>query len=560
MAAWGATGVLGARAGSAADAGRRPRRRGRPPTWASGGVARPAADRALAAGARVLRRRVRVHGRPGRRRLGHLQRPQRGPARGLRRQGARLRRRPRRGLPGVRAGLRSRADPLDRRFARRLQVTLDRRRGAAPPADRGALAAVALGAGLGGARRAPARAGRFAGSRYLLGPRTPTAASAPRRGQPSAELYHGLGGARPRLRRPGPAAGRRRGRRLLAYIRARARPAGPGVAWSARSWSSAPPVCRRGSFAGRDLVAALERRIRGDGSVADQVNLTAFAILAAARRRRRPGRPHDRVAASASRTATAASASPAPGGSSDPRRHRGRRSRRWRGGGRSGAGTRHAPSPTCAASRTATAGFPPRPGARPMPSPPPGRSRDSIAAGVAPGSLHRGGAPSPLAYLRSLIAPDGRVRYARGTDQTPVWVTGEALMALEGKPLPLAHADPATSRARRPARGGAGVPARGPGTPISRRRTDGAPAAGRSAHARRDAAPARRGAGTGVRGSACPTGPASRHRWTPGRARPGLPPRSCWPRSARLIGPRSARPVTARPVAIARQSVRCTAA
>jgi hypothetical protein len=60
------------------------------------------------------------------------------------------------------------------------------------------------------------------------------------------------------------------------------------------------------------------------------------------------------------------------------------------------------------------------------------------AAGADPASLHRGGSPSPLAYLRSLIAPNGSLRYARGTVQTPVWVTGEGLMALEGRPLPLA--------------------------------------------------------------------------------------------------------------------------
>jgi prenyltransferase beta subunit len=60
-----------------------------------------------------------------------------------------------------------------------------------------------------------------------------------------------------------------------------------------------------------------------------------------------------------------------------------------------------------------------------------------IAAGVDPASLHRRGAPSPLGYLRSLIAADGQVRYSRGSDETPVWVTGEALMALDGKALPL---------------------------------------------------------------------------------------------------------------------------
>ena len=61
-----------------------------------------------------------------------------------------------------------------------------------------------------------------------------------------------------------------------------------------------------------------------------------------------------------------------------------------------------------------------------------------VAAGVDPGSLHRGGSVSPLAYLHSLINPNGSVDYARGNRQTPVWVTGEALMALERRPLPLA--------------------------------------------------------------------------------------------------------------------------
>jgi hypothetical protein len=60
-----------------------------------------------------------------------------------------------------------------------------------------------------------------------------------------------------------------------------------------------------------------------------------------------------------------------------------------------------------------------------------------LAAGVDPNSLHRRGA-SPIDYLRSLIAADGHVRYSREADQSPVWVTAEALMALDAKALPLA--------------------------------------------------------------------------------------------------------------------------
>jgi prenyltransferase beta subunit len=60
-----------------------------------------------------------------------------------------------------------------------------------------------------------------------------------------------------------------------------------------------------------------------------------------------------------------------------------------------------------------------------------------IAAGIDPGGVRARGGASPLGYLVSLTAPDGRVGYARGLVQTPVWVTAEALMALEGRPLPI---------------------------------------------------------------------------------------------------------------------------
>jgi Squalene-hopene cyclase C-terminal domain/Prenyltransferase and squalene oxidase repeat len=52
-------------------------------------------------------------------------------------------------------------------------------------------------------------------------------------------------------------------------------------------------------------------------------------------------------------------------------------------------------------------------------------------------ALRRGGR-SPLGYLRGLVAPDGSVRYSATGQQTPVWVTAEALMALAGRPLPIA--------------------------------------------------------------------------------------------------------------------------
>jgi len=61
-----------------------------------------------------------------------------------------------------------------------------------------------------------------------------------------------------------------------------------------------------------------------------------------------------------------------------------------------------------------------------------------IAGGVSPSAVRNGG--SPLDYLASNRAPDGHYRYSASSDQTPVWVTGQALAAARGKAFPLAPA------------------------------------------------------------------------------------------------------------------------
>ncbi len=69
------------------------------------------------------------------------------------------------------------------------------------------------------------------------------------------------------------------------------------------------------------------------------------------------------------------------------------------------------------------------------------------AVGVGAGALSRHGR-TPLSYLGSLQAADGSIHYSSSSDQTPVWVTAEALDAIEGRPFPL-------SAAGHPAGGGA---------------------------------------------------------------------------------------------------------
>jgi energy-coupling factor transport system substrate-specific component len=69
-----------------------------------------------------------------------------------------------------------------------------------------------------------------------------------------------------------------------------------------------------------------------------------------------------------------------------------------------------------------------------------------LAAGVSPSSVRKGGR-SGLDFLSSRRAGDGHYRYSRSSDQTPVWVTAQALAAANQKPFPLAP----VPRAARPA-------------------------------------------------------------------------------------------------------------
>ena len=203
------------------------------------------------------------------------------------------------------------------------------------------------------------------------------------------------------------------------------------------------------SFAGHDLVAALERRIRRGGSVSDQVNLTAFAVLAlrsaggaggvVTRAQRWLTAQQDRdggfnfaVAGGASDVDDTGAALEALAGDSAAGPVRARavaflRRRQDRDGG-----------------------FPSQPGSGSNAQSTAWAIQGLEAAGVTPDGFHRGGAPSPLAYLDSLQTPGGMVHYARGQAQTPVWVTAEALMAMAGKPLPVA-APPASASSVSPA-------------------------------------------------------------------------------------------------------------
>ena len=203
------------------------------------------------------------------------------------------------------------------------------------------------------------------------------------------------------------------------------------------------------SFGGRNLVAELRADIRPNGSVNNQTNWTSFAVLAL----RSAG-----VAPPAASLAWLVRQQDSDGGFNFATRgglsdvdDTGATLEALAGaGGSAAARARTLAVAYIRRQQDRDGGFPGMPGAGSNAQSTAFGVQGLLAAGVDPSSLHRKGAPSPLDYLRSLIAGDGHIRYARGSDETPTWVTGEALMALEGKALPVAA--PARRTAPAPAR------------------------------------------------------------------------------------------------------------
>jgi len=59
---------------------------------------------------------------------------------------------------------------------------------------------------------------------------------------------------------------------------------------------------------------------------------------------------------------------------------------------------------------------------------------------------------NPIRYITRLQRRDGHISYSQTSDQTPVWVTAQALTALRRKPFPLATAPRKKRRKKRAAR------------------------------------------------------------------------------------------------------------
>ncbi|HEY2320924.1 MAG TPA: prenyltransferase/squalene oxidase repeat-containing protein, partial [Solirubrobacteraceae bacterium] len=338
------------------------------------------------------------------------------------------------------------------RFARRTKVTWVPLDQAAAPVLAAVLAIGAIGAlAVSASRPQTARAApaspasvTAAAANYLLGSENADGGFGPAPRQPSDQLYTGwaalgLAAAGHDLNRIGDAGG------LVDYVRAGAGTRDVGALERTILVVRAAGLSAR-SFGGRDLLAALDERFRANGSISGQVNLTAFAVLAlradgvgaSARTLRWLTRQQDRDGGFSFGGAGGASDVDDTGAAlealaADP----------------AAGGVRSRAVAFLRRQQDRDGGFPSQPGMGSNAQSTAWAIQGLDAAGVSPAGLHRGGAISPLAYLDSLVAPSGAVRYARGVSQTPVWVTGEALMAMAGKPLPVT-APPAAAPPRPP--------------------------------------------------------------------------------------------------------------
>ncbi len=191
---------------------------------------------------------------------------------------------------------------------------------------------------------------------------------------------------------------------------------------------------------GGDPVARLLRSRRADGSFGELVNITAFAIFAL---RAAGYSQHSPVIGHAARWLVAQQSADGGfgfatrGGGSDVDDTAAAVQAIAASGSGAGAAARRGAA-YLARAQSLDGGYPQQPGGVSNAQSTAWATQAIVAVGGDPARTTRSGSRSPLAYLESLLAPDGSVRYSRTGSQTPVWVTAQALTALAAKPFPIA--------------------------------------------------------------------------------------------------------------------------
>jgi energy-coupling factor transport system substrate-specific component len=260
---------------------------------------------------------------------------------------------------------------------------------------------------------------------YLLGAQRADGGfgAAPR--EPSSQLYAGWVALGLAAAGHNPADVSRGGHSLLSFIESGAGASDTGAIERTILVAGAAGISAH-DVGGHDLVGALLRRIRRDGSLSEQANWTAFGIMALRAAGVTPPKEMGSWLVHHENRDGGFSFAPGTGGS-DPDDT----------GSVLEALGRRAPRAVryLRAQQNADGGFPAVSGGFSNTQSTAFAVQGLLAAGVPLSSMPHG---SPIAYIQRLTAADGHVRYSKDSDQTPVWVTGEALLALNEKPLPIA--------------------------------------------------------------------------------------------------------------------------
>jgi len=315
-----------------------------------------------------------------------------------------------------------------RRYRRRMEV-----RWLAPAAATLALALVLL---------VPAAAGASPASRaehWLTGVQNADGGFGPVPGVASSRLYSGWAGLGLAAAGHNPRDLKRRGgRSLAAYVTRDGRTVKDiGEIERTVLLLTAAGLSPR-DFSGRDLVELILARRRGDGSIAGFVSYTTFGVLALRSAGVSPGPKTVAWLVSAQNPDGGFGVARASSSDSDMT---GAALQALAVVGRKRAGVARRAFAWLRSNQNDDGGFGQF------------RGRDSnaqstayavqglVAVGAGGGTLERA-----LAYLRRLQRANGSVSYSSNSNQTPVWVTAQALMALERKPLPI----PAVARHPQP--------------------------------------------------------------------------------------------------------------
>ena len=213
------------------------------------------------------------------------------------------------------------------------------------------------------------------------------------------------------------------------------------------------------SFGGRNLIAAIQGRRRHDGSISGFVSYTAFGIMAL----RASGTP-----AGGSTIRWLVQSQNSDGGfgvarsSASDADMTGAALQALATVGRGGGATAKRAAAWLVNNQNGDGGFGQFKG---------GSSNSQSTAYAVQGLLAArtgaGAVSRARSYLTHRQRGDGGISYSSSSNQTPVWVTAQALMALNGKPLPIAtaprkkHSAAKASAKSTDGNGGAAAPARG---------------------------------------------------------------------------------------------------